>query len=100
MSRSIEGRLSSLERKYARELAEIKVRRFCEVLSRNWAEFADSDYTAWDLMEKMEIAHLPLPRKQVVADLIDRAKRGGYVLDLDDPFRQLVPWAKRPLQDW
>ena len=100
MSRSLESRVRRLEREYARELAEIKVRRFCELLTNHWADFADSGYTAWDLMEEMEVAHLPLRRKSAVASLIDRAKRGGYVLDLSDSFEQLVPWAKRPLEDW
>ncbi len=100
MPRSLESRVRSLERKYARELAELKVRRFCELLTNNWADFADSNYTAWDLMKKMDIAHLGLPRLSAVASLIDRAKRGGYVLDLTDPFEQLVPWANRPLEDW
>ena len=99
MPRSLEGRLRSLEREYARELAEVKVRRFCELLSSSWADFADSDYQAWDLMKKMGLTHLGLPRLSSVANVIDRAKRGGYVLDLADPFDQLIPWAKRPLDD-
>ena len=100
MSRSLESRVRRLESEYARELAEIKVRRFCELLTNHWADFADSDYTAWDLMKEMEIAHLGLPRLPAVASVIDRAKRGGYTLDLSDSFDQLVPWADRPLEDW
>ena len=100
MPPSLEGRVRRLEREYARELAEIKVRRFCELLTNHWADFADSDYRAWDLMEKMGITHLGLPRLSAVASVIDRAKRGGYTLDLSDPFDQLIPWATRPLEDW
>ena len=100
MAPSLEGRVRRLEREYARELAEIKVRRFCELLTNHWADFANSDYQAWDLMEKMEITHLGLPRLPAVASIIDRAKRDGYTLDLSGPFDQLVPWATIPLEDW
>ncbi len=89
-----------MERKYARELAEIEVRAFFDFLARNWAEFAGSDYQAWDIMQKKGITDLGLKKLRLVAELIDRAKRDGYVLDLNEPYEMLVPWAKRRLEYW
>ncbi len=90
------ARLRSLERFYAKELAENSVRRFAYCLLLNWDAFMDADMCALDIIRKMRVHPKSLDTWSKAMNYINKCAKEGHPPDRRALITTLAPWtAKR-----
>ena len=91
--RRLNARVRSLERRYAREIAQVKCERFVDCLLTNWDCFMEANMDAMDILRKMRIAPNSLDTWPKAIRYIDRCIREDREPEFQILFTTLAPWT-------
>ena len=100
MASSIEGRVRSLERKLARELAYLAVLEFVDAVMLRWDDFAASGQDALFLVQDLGADLVSLPTLPAAAAYLNRCLDEARPPDPRHLTTRLAPWITRPQRSW
>ena len=84
-------RVNALKRKFARELAIIKLRRIAEAISEDWIPAAPPEPS--DVIRRIAKAGFRLPTFTRLSSYLKDTRRQGEAPDPESIVLELLPWA-------
>ncbi|MYC34095.1 MAG: hypothetical protein F4X64_13085 [Chloroflexi bacterium] len=84
-------RIDTLKRKFARELAVIKLRRIADTVADDWDPECPPEPA--DVIRRIADAGFRLPTFTRLSRYLKDARRQGEVLDPESIVLELLPWA-------
>ena len=84
-------RIDALKRRFARELAIIKMRRIAEAVANDWTPSAPPEPS--DVIRRIAKAGFRLPTFARLSSYLNDTRRRGEVPDPESIVLELLPWA-------
>ena len=100
MASSLEGRVRSLERKLARELAYLAVLDFVDAVMLRWDDFAASGQDAFFLVHDLYPHRIGLPTLSAAVAYLNRCRDEPCTPNPRHLAACLAPWTTRPQRSW